>query len=53
MKSITSLSDGKRNIGEVLNVIGNDLLAVTPVDVHDRTLLADGVEVTPVTIPYL
>ncbi len=48
-----SLSDGKRNIGEVLNVIGNDLLAVTPVDVHDRTLLANGVEVTPVTIPYL
>ncbi len=48
-----SLSDGERNVGEVVNVVGNDLLAVTPVDVHDRTLLANGVEVTPITMPYL
>ena len=48
-----SLSDGDRHVGEVINVIGNDLLAVTPVDVHDSTLFASDVEVTPVTVPYL
>ncbi len=48
-----SLSDGDRYVGEVINVIGNDLLAVTPVDVHDSTLFASDVEVTPVTVPYL
>lgn len=46
------LSDGDRDVGEVINVIENDLLAVTPVDLHDRTLLADGAEVTPATLPY-
>jgi hypothetical protein len=45
------LSDGVRDIGEVINVIENDLLAVTPVDLHDKTLNANGTEVTPVTIP--
>ncbi len=48
-----SLSDEDRHVGEVVNVAGNDLLAVTPVDVHDRTLLANGVEVTPISMPYL
>lgn len=48
-----SLSDGDRHVGEVINVIENDLLAVTPVDVHDRTLFANGVEVAPVPLPYL
>ncbi len=48
-----SLSNEDRHVGEVVNVVGNDLLAVTPVDVHDRTLLANGVEVTPITMPYL
>ena len=46
------LSDGDRHVGEVINVIGNDLLAVTSVDVHDRVLFADGAEVTPTTLPY-
>lgn len=46
------LSDGDRAVGEVMNVIGNDLLAVTPVDVHDKTLIADGADVIPVTLPY-
>lgn len=48
-----SLSDGDRHVGEVINVIGNDLLAVTPVDVHDSTLFASDVEVTPVSVPYM
>ena len=47
------LSDGERDVGEVINVIGNDLLAVTPVDLHDKTLSANGVEVTPLSLPYL
>lgn len=46
------LSDGEKDAGEVINVIGNDLLAVTPVEVHDKTLFANGVEVTPETVPY-
>lgn len=45
------LSDGDRDVGEVINVIEGDLLAVTPVDVHEKTLNADGVEVIPVTVP--
>jgi folate-binding protein YgfZ len=47
------LSDGEKDVGEVINVIGSDLLAVTPVDVHDKTLFANGVEVTPVPVSYL
>jgi len=47
------LSDGERDVGEVLNVVGSDLLAVTPVDIHNRTLVSDGVEVTPANLPYL
>ena len=45
------LSDGDRDVGEVINVIEGDLIAVTPVDVHEKTLNADGVEVIPVTVP--
>lgn len=44
------LSDGEIDVGDVVNVIGDDLLAVTPVDIHDKTLLADDVEVTPVPV---
>jgi folate-binding protein YgfZ len=47
------LSDGDRDVGEVINVIENDLLAVTPVGIHDSTLSADGVEVVPHLLPYL
>ncbi len=44
------LSDGDRDVGEVINVIGQDLLAMTPVDLHDKTLFANGVEVTPIPV---
>jgi hypothetical protein len=47
------LSDGDRDVGEVINVIENDLLAVTPVGIHDSTLSADDVEVVPQLLPYL
>ncbi|MFQ6004614.1 MAG: YgfZ/GcvT domain-containing protein [Woeseia sp.] len=42
------LSDGVRDVGEVINVSGQDLLAVTPVKQHKETLFAAGVAVTPV-----
>ncbi len=42
------LCDVDRDVGEVINGIQNDLLAVTPVGIHDSTLSADGVEVVPV-----
>ena len=44
------LSDGDRDVGEVINVIGQDLLAMTPVELHDKTLFANGVEVTPIPV---
>jgi len=46
------LSDGEKDAGRVINVSGEDLLAVTPVEMHDRVLFVDGVEVTPVAMPY-
>lgn len=48
LASGASLSDEDKDVGEIINAVGNDLLAVTPVDIHDRTLFANGVEVTPV-----
>ncbi len=47
-----NLFDGERNVGEVINVIGDDLLAVTPLEMHAKTLFANGVEVTPVPLPF-
>jgi len=50
LESGDKLRDGDRDVGEVINVIGQDLLAMTPVDSHDKTLLANGVEVTPIPV---
>ncbi|MFQ5546928.1 MAG: YgfZ/GcvT domain-containing protein [Woeseia sp.] len=44
------LSDGDKDIGEVVNVSGQDLLAVTPVKKHQQTLYAGGAAVTPVPL---
>jgi folate-binding protein YgfZ len=41
------LSDGEREIGTVVNVQGTELLAVTPVALHERALRIDGFTVTP------
>lgn len=41
------VSDGERDVGTVVNVQGNDLLAVTPVALHDRTLTIRGAAATP------
>ena len=46
------VSDGEREIGEVLNVAGNELLAVVPVDKVDAPLNVDGVPLSHLTLPY-
>lgn len=47
------VSDGSRDIGEVLNVSGTDLLAVVPVDKADDALTVNGVKLTHHPLPYL
>jgi folate-binding protein YgfZ len=46
-----SLQD--RDVGEVLNVAGTELLAVVPVDKADLELTANGTPLTPLRLPYL
>ena len=46
------LSDGDKDVGEIINASGHDLLAVTPVDLHERDLYVKGADVTPVPMPY-
>lgn len=46
------VSDGERNVGEVVNVANDELLAVTPVELHAATLHADGATLTPLGLPY-
>jgi folate-binding protein YgfZ len=46
------LSDGERNVGEVVNVAGRDLLAVTPVELHGQTLKDDDISVGPQGLRY-
>ena len=46
------ISDGKRDIGEVLNVAGTDLLAVVPVDRADDALTVNDVRLTHIPLPY-
>jgi folate-binding Fe-S cluster repair protein YgfZ len=41
------LSDGERNVGEVVNVTGCDVLAVTPVEMHGQSLKVDDVTISP------
>lgn len=42
------VSDGERDVGTVVNVQGDELLAVTPVAMHDRPLIIDGASATPI-----
>ncbi len=46
------LTDGEKDAGRVINVSGEDLLAVTPVNMRDKELFVNGVAVTPVAMPY-
>lgn len=45
------VSDGNRNVGDVVNVIGTDLLAIVPTDAQELTLYVNEIELTPVAIP--
>lgn len=47
------LSLDERDIGEVLNVAGNDLLAVVPVDKADQALSVGDVSLQKQALPYL
>jgi len=47
------VSDGERDVGEVLNAIGNDLLAVVPLDKADEALNINGITLLHLDIPYL
>ncbi len=46
------VSDGERDIGEVLNVAGTELLAVVAVDKIDGALTVNGVRLTRLPLPY-
>ena len=47
-----AVTDGERNVGEVVNVAGRNLLAVTPVEYHDRELRIGAITLSPQGLPY-
>lgn len=47
------VSDGDREIGEVVNAIGNDLLAVVPLDSAAGSLAVGDASLTRIALPYL
>lgn len=47
------VSEGERDVGDVLNVAGTDLLAVVPIDKADAPLTANGIKLTHVPLPYM
>jgi len=47
------VSEGERDVGDVLNVAGTDLLAVVPIDKADAPLTANGIKLTHIPLPYL
>jgi folate-binding protein YgfZ len=46
------VSDGERDVGEVLNAIGIDLLAVVPVEMADKPLFVGETELLHLALPY-
>lgn len=46
------LAHAERNVGEIVNVCGRQLLAVAPVDLHGQVLQAGNVSVSPQSLPY-
>lgn len=46
------VSDGNRDVGEVLNVVGNDLLAVVPTDIADNDLTVNSTALLHLPLPY-
>jgi len=47
------VSEGERNVGEVVNAIGCDLLAVVPVDKADAALTIGPINLTHIPLDYL
>ncbi len=47
------VSEGDRNVGEVVNAIGCDLLAVVPVDKADASLAIGSINLTHIPLDYL
>jgi folate-binding protein YgfZ len=47
------VSDGDRDIGEVLNANGTDLLAVVPTEKVDQELKVNGIPLVHLALPYL
>jgi len=47
------VSDGQRDVGEVVNAIGTDLLAVVPLEKAADELSIDGIPLVPLPVPYL
>jgi folate-binding protein YgfZ len=47
------VSDGSRDVGEVVNAIDTDLLAVVPVDKKNTKLTVNGVDLKPIPLDYL
>ena len=47
------VSDGERDVGEVLNSAGNDLLAVVPIDKANQGLTISGNALLNLPLPYL
>ena len=47
------LIDGDRSVGKVVNVSGQDVLAVTPVELHQKALLLGGEAAEPAGLPYV
>ncbi len=46
------VSDGTRDVGEVVNAIGNELLAVVPSDLANQELTVNGNALLKLTLPY-
>lgn len=46
------IGDGDRTVGEVVNVADRELLAVTPLELHEKALTAGGIDLTPLGLPY-
>jgi len=47
------VSDGERDVGEVLNAVGSDLLAVVPVEEAGGSLTIRGIPLVNLSLPYL
>lgn len=47
-----AVADGDRKIGDVVNAIGNDLLAVVPDDSRDKHLDIGGIRIRSIELPY-